>query len=596
MYLHKGGTVMYLKKSKSNGRIYLSIVQGYRHQGKVKQKTIEKLGYLDELEREFDDPIKHFRTIINDRNKSTNERKQLTVDLNKKLHGNNKLRKNLGYVVAKKSYKTLGLSNFFSTKQSLHNISYDLNEIFSLMVYNRVLFTNSKQGAYDRKYDFFENYDFSLDETYESFPYFKDFLEEIQDQINENLKKRISFNGKSAYLTVTNFYFDTPHDESSSRYVDFYSKSDNFSIPDKGSPNFQMVLLFDSNALPIYFELLSEDDVAPPPLTTRIKKIKEKFDLDRIILVAEHGITNDDYTSFLSGYTEHGEPHNDGYIFSQTIKGGSANFQEWATSSSGFNSSFYSEKNSQNPTKETYNYKSRNININVPLPSQLQNKVYSGSVVVEQKQVVLFSDTSAQYQVKIRNKLLFKALDIVSKPERYRRDTCGRAALYVKGLRFNQATGEIANPNEISINLERAQSESKFDGYSAIATSEIDLPENIIGKIYSSLREVETAFKLIKRGPKAQPVFIHANEHVRAHFIICFVSFLLLKIVQKDLGSDTKITDIRECLKSYCCSYLSDNYYLFDYRDEIIEKIEKVYGFDFSKSIMSETEILKLTK
>ena len=51
---------MYIKQSKSHGRIYLSIVEGYRINGKVRQKTIEKLGYLEDLQKLYDDPIAHF--------------------------------------------------------------------------------------------------------------------------------------------------------------------------------------------------------------------------------------------------------------------------------------------------------------------------------------------------------------------------------------------------------------------------------------------------------------------------------------------------------------------------------------------------------
>ena len=57
----KGGVFMYLKKSISNGKLYLSFVQGYRQDGKVKQKTIEKLRYLEDLEKIFPDPILHFK-------------------------------------------------------------------------------------------------------------------------------------------------------------------------------------------------------------------------------------------------------------------------------------------------------------------------------------------------------------------------------------------------------------------------------------------------------------------------------------------------------------------------------------------------------
>ena len=54
---------MYLMKSGYKGKIYLSIVQGYRKDGKVKHKTIEKLGYLDDLKKEYNDPIAHFKEV-----------------------------------------------------------------------------------------------------------------------------------------------------------------------------------------------------------------------------------------------------------------------------------------------------------------------------------------------------------------------------------------------------------------------------------------------------------------------------------------------------------------------------------------------------
>ena len=54
---------MYLKQSVSNGKIYLSFVQGYRLDGKVKQKTIEKLGYLEDLQKIYNDPIEHFKGL-----------------------------------------------------------------------------------------------------------------------------------------------------------------------------------------------------------------------------------------------------------------------------------------------------------------------------------------------------------------------------------------------------------------------------------------------------------------------------------------------------------------------------------------------------
>lgn len=59
---------MFLRKEKRKNRIYLSIVHGYREKdtGKSKQKTIKTLGYLDELEKEFENPISYFTQLAKD--------------------------------------------------------------------------------------------------------------------------------------------------------------------------------------------------------------------------------------------------------------------------------------------------------------------------------------------------------------------------------------------------------------------------------------------------------------------------------------------------------------------------------------------------
>ena len=60
---------MFLAKnySKKTGRTYLQIVHSYRDkEGKTKRKVEKSLGYLDVLEKEYDDPISHFEQIITD--------------------------------------------------------------------------------------------------------------------------------------------------------------------------------------------------------------------------------------------------------------------------------------------------------------------------------------------------------------------------------------------------------------------------------------------------------------------------------------------------------------------------------------------------
>ena len=77
---------MYLKKSyrKDTGRTYLSIAQKYRdpETGISTDRTVKSLGYLDELEKIYDDPIAHFKELARKMTEEENAQKKLTLSIN----------------------------------------------------------------------------------------------------------------------------------------------------------------------------------------------------------------------------------------------------------------------------------------------------------------------------------------------------------------------------------------------------------------------------------------------------------------------------------------------------------------------------------
>ncbi|WP_242860342.1 hypothetical protein [Desulfosporosinus sp. I2] len=125
-------------------------MQGYRIDGKVKHKTIEKIGYLDELEKVYDDPIDYFKSVAEERNRSA-PAETIEVAVNQRLTDNTSSRKNLGYAIPKRIYSLLAINTFLQNKQKHLSIEYNLNSIFSLLIYNRFLFPSSKKKAFDNR-------------------------------------------------------------------------------------------------------------------------------------------------------------------------------------------------------------------------------------------------------------------------------------------------------------------------------------------------------------------------------------------------------------------------------------------------------------
>jgi len=175
---------MHLKKTISrSGRMHLSIAESRRDQktGQSKKVTIQKLGYLDVLEKEYPDPIGYFTQIVADMNHAKAEEKAsltTTLDSTQRIQGNE--RKNFGYVALSAVYHELEIHKFLAGRQKSLDITYNLNSIMRLLVFSRLLAPGSKKKAYDEREWFFERSDFSLVDVYRALSRFAEYTEALQ--------------------------------------------------------------------------------------------------------------------------------------------------------------------------------------------------------------------------------------------------------------------------------------------------------------------------------------------------------------------------------------------------------------------------------
>ena len=207
---------LFLKQAKyKNGKIFLSIVDGYRVNNKVKQVVIKKLGYLSDLEKQFDDPIAYFKEEVT---KMKNENKN-NFDVPSSISKNELLTNedsvfNVGYVFLKRIYEEIGLPDFFKKKQTSLDINYNLNKIFSLLVFSRILYPGSKKDTYENRNKFFEPFNnFSLDDIYRALSRFVDYKEEIELLLWNNTKDIYKRDTTNTYYDCTNYYFEIDYND-----------------------------------------------------------------------------------------------------------------------------------------------------------------------------------------------------------------------------------------------------------------------------------------------------------------------------------------------------------------------------------------------
>ena len=581
---------MYVRKSKNNnGRIYLSIVQGYRDElGKAKQRTIEKLGYLDDLEKLYDDPYAHFSAIAKKRTKEEVV-PDLIIKLSEKLSPQTNNRKNLGYSVLQKIYNELSIGEFFQEKQRKTDVSFNLNSIFRLLVYSRILKPGSKQANFNNRESFFENFKFSLKDIYRSLSHFNACKEELQSYLHKRIKELYGRNTDVAYYDCTNYYFEIGHNDEDTYQFDETGevcldeegnpillevglRKKGPSKENKKSPIVQMGLLMDNDGLPMAYHLFPGNESEKTSLNPILSKTKRSFELDKVIIVADRGLNTSDNIFY-------NKRELDGYVFSQTVKGADKEFKTYALKDEDF-------VDCSDGSRYKWRVKSKDIQI-------MRNGKRTCKINVIQKQVIIYSEKYAERARHEREKILQKAEELIANPGTYTKATSHGAAGYVKNLAFDKDTGEIIE-KDLSIDWEKIREEEAYDGYYAIVTSELEKSPEEIREIYRGLWKIEESFKITKSDFEARPVYVSKKEHIEAHFFICFVSLLILRLLEKKLNGKYSVRQIIDTLNNYSCSHLQDNYFIFDYRNELIEDIEQIFNIDLSHKIMSRKKIKEI--
>lgn len=565
---------MFLKKSfnKITGRTYLAIVQGYRDEktGKSKSRTIQSIGFLDELELQYPDPIAHFTAIakaMDDERLQANASYQFSINKNECLEVGTSNRKNFGYAALSKIYHDLGIHTFLTNRQRHTKDEYDADNIMKLLVYSRLLKPASKMKTYENRNWFFEKDNYSLDDVYRCLTFLNKHKEKLQYWINDKIRELYGRDTSLIYYDVTNYYFETDNTD------DFKRKG--VCKEHRPNPIVQMGLFIDNKGLPITYELFSGNTNDCLTYRPNFARIKKEYNLGRVITVADKGMTTGDNIWYTIN-----TPTKDGYVFSMSVRGADKELRKYVLDENGYQW-----------LGEEYKRKSRLY------PRIIQVTTADGKKLkktVHEKQVVFYSEKYAIRARAERAIAIAKAQDLIANPGSYTRATSYGAAKYVKNINFDGQTGEILSPKQLlELDIERMREEEALDGYYVIVSSEHKESDDKIIDMYRGLWRIEESFRVTKSDLEARPVFVSTKDHIEAHFLICFVSLVIARILEIKTNHKYSITRLLESLGKAECSHIQENLYLFDFYDEILKDIGKTMSIDYSHKILSLGEIKK---
>ena len=592
---------LFIKKTKfKSGKVYISIVDGFRLNGKVKQKVIQKYGYLEDLKKIHDD-IDNFLNDELNRLKKENETKfTFKIDTNK-FNDFEDDTFNIGYAYLKKIFQDLDIYSVLKNKQYSTNIEYSLSKACELLTYSRIINPGSIKYTYEHKNQFFEPFDLSLDDLYRSLKPMLDCKEDIFKTIWNNTKDKYNRDASTSYYDCTNYYFEIEYDDED-------IKDENGNIIKKGirkrgpeknhrpDPIVEMGLLLDGKGFPISYNLFSGNTSEKETLVPEIHNIKRRHNIDKIIVVADRGLNCSDNMIKTAGL-DLDKDNRDGYIYGQSVRGADQEFKEWVLKEDYITDNIIDDDGNE----IKFIHKSRIYPKKMYVTRDDLGLTENGnkrrqSVTVDQKQMVYYSQKYADKQRRDRQMVIDKAKDLINNPGNYTRATSYGAAGYVNNIKFDKKTGAISDGCELSLNQEKIDEDAKYDGYYSIVTSEEHLSDIELRNIYRGLAKIEETFKITKSEFNARPINVRLVDHIDAHFLVCFISLVIIRLLQSKINNKYTIKNILEKIKNFKCTHETGNIYKFiGYKPEI-QYLNRKLEINMDKKYDTRENIKKILK
>ena len=157
--------------------------------------------------------------------------------------------------------------------------------------------------------------------------------------------------------------------------------------------------------------------------------------------------------------------------------------------------------------------------------------------------------------------------------------------------------GEIAEKKVYGIDEEQIAKEELFDGFYAVMTNLEGNIEEII-KINRQRWEIEENFRIMKTEFEARPVYVRRDDRIKAHFMTCYISLLVYRLLEKKLGEEFTCSEILKALREMNITLLSkDSGYIPSYkRTKLTDALHTAFGFRTDYEFIAKADMLTIIK
>ena len=556
---------MRLKISKSKNTILFYIIKDYTRNGKRSTKIVKRIGNLEEVKNmagkmDYKEWLKNYVKDFNEKNGlnevvliKKNTRKTITKDMNNSF--------NVGYLFLEKIYNELKIEAICKNIQNTYQFHFDLNEILSYLIYARIIYPSSKLETFKQCQNFIKPPHFKLHDEYRALSYIAANMDYIQENLFNNSKQVINRNSRVIYYDCTNYFFEIDEEDDIRKY--------GINKQHQPKPQVGMGLFMDGDGLPLSCNIYPGNMNEQKTLIPEENKIVNNFKLDntKIILCTDAGLASDEIKKF-------NIEDNRGFVITQSLKKLKDCYKEQIFDPSDWRIT--------DDLKNIYNLETigNDENLREKYYETLFYKIIETETKsVKQDLIVTFSFKYFDYNRGIRNNQIERAKKSIENNQVTRKGKNQNDYRRFIDTLNSTDNGEIAENTTYSINQDVIEEEEKYDGYYALTTNLIGDIKEIL-KIVKGRWEIEESFRIMKSDFLARPVNLSREDRIKAHFLICFISLFIYRILEKKLDYKYTTSQILNTLRNMKVLESKGDGYIPEYtRTDLTDDLHELFGF-----------------
>lgn len=588
---------LYIYKSKSNTTLYMA--KTYRkNNGKSSTKIVEKLGTLEEVKGKAngEDPIVWAKKYVEEKTKEENENRGIYYEKlieGKELNSEQKIY-NLGHIFLRKIFEELDLDKLCKDIKKDYKFDYELDDILEDLICTRVMYPTSKLSSYEEAHKFLRQPKYKLHDIYRALDVLAKEKEKIEKWCYEKslnvIKKR---NTKVLYYDCTNYFFEIESEdeddlEQDKKGLRKYGKNKE----NRPLPIVEMGLFIDGSGFPLAFNINPGNTNEQTTLRPLEKQIMKDFELSKFLVCTDAGLGSFNNRNF-------NNKGNRVYIVTQSLKQLPQEYQTDAISNIGWHL-LGSSKSINLGKLNKYDSKNKNIYYKeILITRSKKDPDTKKRITLKERMIVTFSPKYAIYQKNIRDAQIFRAKEMIEKhPERYTKLPQNNAKRFIQKENIT-TDGECAEKYKLYYKESLEKYEEQFDGlYALCVPEEMEASVEEILQVSKGRWEIEESFRIMKSEFKARPVYLRLEDRIKAHFVICYLSLLVYRILEKEKLQDKYTTEeIIKTLKEMQSNKIEGIGYKQLYqKTEITTDLNNNYTFNLDQEFIGIKNLKKFLK